>query len=124
MACMSDVQTHSNMVLKFNEQFYRFLIHSCRSHKRRQKISSPGCFESSSSDSGEPDSATSVGHEDDLASWFDYSSQVGGVNQLLLTGGGLDVSKLAKRRLPPGNTAQLYAQYLASARPGQELSKY
>jgi hypothetical protein len=53
--------------------------------------------------------------EEELSSWFDFSHQCGGIQQFLFSGAGTDVTKLPRRRLPPGDTAKLFLLYSAEA---------
>lgn len=48
----------------------------------------------------------------DLAAWYSHSTFLGSALTSLATLSGLDISKLEKRKLPPGNIIGLYAQYL------------
>ena len=51
----------------------------------------------------------------ELATWFDFSHQVAGVQQYLWSNAGADVSRLPRRRIPPGNTAKLFLVYVAQS---------
>jgi hypothetical protein len=48
----------------------------------------------------------------DLKGWYMHTTGVGRPMSMVQTLAGLDVSKLSKRRLPPGNISGLYANYL------------
>jgi len=105
-------------------------MHRCRVTRRRHRRLKQAVHEGqqlaclASSSSSDEEAEVHVAHSDDVETdwkkWFDYSTNAGGFTQLVWTGAGLDISKLAKRRLPPGNTARLYAMYVASNRLGAD----
>ena len=48
----------------------------------------------------------------DLMHWYSFTAGAARTMSVVQSTGGLDVSKMAKRRLPPGNVSGLYANYL------------
>lgn len=92
----------------------RFVRRGARLHGKALKSE---LLDDESADSSDDDFEPGVGQrlkdlDADLVQWYSFTAGTARPMSIVQSAGGLDVSKMAKRRLPPGNISGLYANYL------------